>query len=252
LTNFGNENTLQAILHHLRRFQPNAARGYNVRFLSGDLPDMHARQQFRELLSGQLSDCDEERIIDEPICSVEGLVVATLFHNVLLSLLCNKPATSISFHDKSKSLMSAMGFSEYCLDINNLQAGTLMDKFCDLETNSDIIRSSIRAKAREFREALNEQYKIYFQRHAGPGRGQDCDRPISEFVASGWSEIGAPLLTRPGSLGARWSESVRLSPAVASSPLNQVVCSTQRATATPRPLLPLPGAQCFHRGHPGI
>jgi polysaccharide pyruvyl transferase WcaK-like protein len=147
------------------------ARGYDVRLLSGEISDMRARQEFRGLLREQLSMSDEERIIDEPICSVESLlsqivetdiVVATRFHNVLLSLLCNKPVISISFHQKCESLMSAMGLSEYCLDINDLRADTLIEKFCDLEINSGVIKPSIRATAREFREALDEQYKFIF------------------------------------------------------------------------------------------
>ena len=53
-----------------------------------------------------------------------------------------------------------------------MRAGTLMDKFCDLETNSDIITSSIRAKAREFREPLNEQYKFIFNDMLAPDAGK--------------------------------------------------------------------------------
>ena len=148
------------------------ARGYDIRLLSGDLPDTRARQEFRDILREQSLVCDEERIIDEPIYSVENLlsqimatdiVVATRFHNVLLSLLCNKPVISISFHHKCESLMSEMGLSEYCLDINDLRADSLIEKFCDLETNSDIIKPSIRAKAREFREVLDEQYGLIFK-----------------------------------------------------------------------------------------
>jgi len=47
-----------------------------------------------------------------------------------------------------------------------------MDKFCDLETNSDIITSSIRAKAGEFREPLNEQYKFIFNDMLAPDAGK--------------------------------------------------------------------------------
>ena len=123
------------------------------------------------LLKEQLSVCDEGHIINEPICSVEGLlsqiaatdvVVATRFHNVLLALLCDKPVISISFHHKCESLMSAMGLSEYCLDINDLTADRLIEEFRALQSNSDMIKPLIRAKAREFREALDEQYKFIF------------------------------------------------------------------------------------------
>jgi hypothetical protein len=58
--------------------------------------------------------------------------------------------------------MSAMGLSEYCLDINDLKADRLIEKFCQLEANSDIVKPLIRAKARDFREALDEQYKFIF------------------------------------------------------------------------------------------
>ena len=58
--------------------------------------------------------------------------------------------------------MSEMGLSEYCVDIDDLRADSLIEKFCDLETNSDIIKPSIRAKVNEYREALDEQYRLIF------------------------------------------------------------------------------------------
>ena len=147
------------------------AREYDVRLLIGDVADMHARQAFRDLLREGLSACDEDHIIDEPIFSVEDLlsqiaatdiVVATRFHNVLLALLCNKPVISISFHHKCESLMRAMGLSEYCLDINDLKADRLIEKFCELEKNADNVKHLIREKVRGFREALDEQYNCIF------------------------------------------------------------------------------------------
>jgi polysaccharide pyruvyl transferase WcaK-like protein len=147
------------------------AREYDVRLLIGDLGDMHSMQEFRGLLRKRLSVCDEGHIIDEPINSVEDLlsqiasteiVVATRFHNVLLALLCNKPVISISFHHKCESLMSVMGLSDYCLDINDLKADRLIEKFSDLEMNAKKIKPLIKEKVAEFREALDEQYKLIF------------------------------------------------------------------------------------------
>jgi polysaccharide pyruvyl transferase WcaK-like protein len=167
-----NDTTYQAYLKTLVGFVKwLLAHEFDVRLLSGDLPDIRARQEFMVLLREQLSVCDEGHVIDEPICSVESLlsqivatnfVVATRFHNVLLALLCDKPVISISFHNKCESLMSAMGLSEYCLDINDLKTDRLIEKFCQLEANSDIIKPSIKATARDFREALDEQYKFIF------------------------------------------------------------------------------------------
>jgi polysaccharide pyruvyl transferase WcaK-like protein len=144
---------------------------YDVRLLIGDVMDMRVTQEFRCLLGERLSVYDEARIIDEPVFSVDGLlaqiaatdiVVATRFHNALLALLCDKPVISISFHHKCESLMSAMGLSTYCLDINDLKAERLIEKFCDLEANISTLKPLIRGRVREFREALHEQYKFIF------------------------------------------------------------------------------------------
>jgi polysaccharide pyruvyl transferase WcaK-like protein len=146
---------------------------YDVRLLIGDLCDTHAREEFRGLLRKRISANYQERLVDQPIDSVENLlsqivetdfVVATRFHNVLLSLLCYKPVISISFHHKCESLMRGMGLSEYCLNINNLTSDQLVRLFRDLERNNDTIKPSIRAKTAEFRKALDEQYELVFRK----------------------------------------------------------------------------------------
>jgi hypothetical protein len=58
--------------------------------------------------------------------------------------------------------MSAMGLSGYCLDINDLAADSLIEKFCDVEANLSKLKPLIREKVAEFRKALDEQYKVIF------------------------------------------------------------------------------------------
>ena len=114
----------------------------------------------------------EERVIDEPARSVEQLlpqiaatdmVVATRFHNVLLALIFNKPVISISFHHKCASLMEEMGLSEYCQDINHMNADRLIEQFQDVERNADKLKSVIRQRVEQSRKALDEQYKLIFK-----------------------------------------------------------------------------------------
>ena len=147
------------------------ARENDVRLLIGDFADVHTKQELKCLLRKRPAVYGEAHIIDEPILSVDDLlsqiaatdiVVATRFHNVLLALLCEKPVISISFHHKCSSLMSAMGLSSYCLDINDLNTDSLIGKLCDIELNVDSIRTSIRQKVGEFREVLDEQYRLIF------------------------------------------------------------------------------------------
>jgi polysaccharide pyruvyl transferase WcaK-like protein len=141
---------------------------YDIRLLSGDLMDSRARQDFKDFLRQQLPQLDFKRVVDEPVNSVEealsqiaktDFVVATRFHSVLFAILCNKPVVSISFHHKCESLMLAMGLDDYCLNINKLNASELIEVFCNLERNSDILKEMIRVKAEEFREALDDQYQ---------------------------------------------------------------------------------------------
>ena len=148
------------------------ARDYEIRLLIGDRSDAPVIQEFRALLKQRSVTYEEGRIVDEPVASVEDLlkqiaatdfVVATRFHNVLLSLLLNKPSIAISFHHKCSSLMSQMGLSEYCQDINRLNADKLIEQFCDLEKNADRLRPLIKDKAEEFRRALDEQYNRIFK-----------------------------------------------------------------------------------------
>jgi polysaccharide pyruvyl transferase WcaK-like protein len=149
---------------------------YDVRLLIGDVSDGPVMQEFRDLLKRGFLIDDEERIADDPARSVEHLVsqlaavdvaVATRFHNVVLALLLNKPVISISFHHKCASLMSAMGLSKYCQDINELKAARLIEQFRDLEKNAEKLKPLIKQKTEEFRKALDEQYNLIFEEFLG-------------------------------------------------------------------------------------
>ena len=147
------------------------AREYDIRLLIGGVCDQPVRQELKCRLKKSLTVHDADRIIEEPDVSVDeflsGLagtefVVATRFHNVLLALLCNKPVIAISFHPKCSSLMHAMGLSEYCLDINHLDADKLIGKVRALEQNTGDLRPLIRSRVDQFRAALEEQFETMF------------------------------------------------------------------------------------------
>jgi polysaccharide pyruvyl transferase WcaK-like protein len=148
------------------------ANNYDIRLLIGDACDTPVVKKFKSLLNGRFGNHDEQRIIDGPVLSVAHLmsqlaetevVVGTRFHNVLLALLLDKPVIAISFHHKCDSLMSDMGLSEYCHDINHMNAGRLIEQFQDLERDADKLRPMTRQKVEESRKALDEQYNLIFK-----------------------------------------------------------------------------------------
>ena len=143
--------------------------GYDIRLLIGDFADRGETRDFKSLLLSDSASYGEERVIDEPVESVAELlsqleatelVVATRFHNILMSLLLNKPTLAISFHHKCSSLMDQMGLADYCLDINHLRADDLISRFRLLEANTEQLRTVIAEKVRECRDELDEQYAV--------------------------------------------------------------------------------------------
>jgi len=147
-------------------------RDYDVRLLIGELSDRRVITEFKALLKDRLGNYGEDRIIDDPVLSVEDLlvqlaetdaVVATRFHNALLGLALNKPVISISFHQKCTSLMQDMGLQEYCLDIKQLNASKLIEQFCQLEKNAETLKLMIKEKVSECRRSLDEQYSLIFK-----------------------------------------------------------------------------------------
>lgn len=144
--------------------------GYEIRLLLGD-GDTGAIDDFRSVLEVRLDGSYEGRLIEQPFGSVQDVlnavaatdvVVATRFHNVLLSLVLNKPVIAISFHHKCSSLMQQMKLSEYCHEIHEMDAARLIEQFQLLEQNQDAIRSMIADGVSHARVALDEQYNRLF------------------------------------------------------------------------------------------
>jgi polysaccharide pyruvyl transferase WcaK-like protein len=147
-------------------------RGYDVRVLIGDFTyDREVLKEFRALLMDRIPADAAGRVIDSPAHSVEELiaqlagtdmVVATRFHNVVLSLILGKPVISVSFHHKCASLMKRMGLSAYTQDMSDLDVDRLIEQFRELEKNAEALRASVRRRSEESRTQLDEQYRVIF------------------------------------------------------------------------------------------
>jgi hypothetical protein len=57
-----------------------------------------------------------------------------------------------------------MGLLEYCLDIDASKPDELIEKARDIDGNAEKLRSSIRERAEQYREALDEGYEYIFVR----------------------------------------------------------------------------------------
>ena len=142
----------------------------DIRLLLGDW-DTSVIDEFRSAVEAQLGRYPEERIIEPPSTSVQDIlaeiaasdvVVATRFHNVLFSMLLNKPVMAISFHHKCSSLMRQMALSEYCHDINQMDADELIGQFEKLERSEEAVKRTIARGTAEARAAVDQQYDLLF------------------------------------------------------------------------------------------
>ena len=158
---------------------------YDVKLVLGD-SDTLVVEEFRTLLRERLGPYDNSRVTYTPVETFQGLlshlnetdiVVATRFHNVLFSILLNKPVIAISFHHKCASLMSEMGLSKYCHDINEMNADTLIEQFQQLVRNAEEVKRTIAQRVNESRDALEQQYDLLFERTEDASRSLHT-RPI--------------------------------------------------------------------------
>jgi polysaccharide pyruvyl transferase WcaK-like protein len=144
--------------------------GYDIRLLLGDA-DAIVIDEFKSALEARVGGYDQERVIEQSIGSVQDVlaeldatdfVVATRFHNVLLALLLGKPVIAISFHHKCSSLMNEMRLSEYCHEIDRMDAGRLIEQFQELERNREAVKRTISSGVDAARAALEDQYDLIF------------------------------------------------------------------------------------------
>jgi polysaccharide pyruvyl transferase WcaK-like protein len=146
---------------------------YTVRLLIGDtLYDNKVKQDLIEVLPGRVLKKANGNIINEAISSVQDvlsqlastdIVVSGRFHNVLLALMLNKPALSLSYHDKFASLLAGVGLAEYCHDIDTLDIDTLSAQIVQLEETGGNLAPQLKQRVEEYRNALDEQYACIFK-----------------------------------------------------------------------------------------
>lgn len=149
-----------------------------VRILIGDMTcDNSVRRDLKECLERRGIAYDNQRIIDEPIHSLSDLlnqlsktemVVASRFHNVLLSLMQNRPAISISYNIKNDAIMREYGLRGYCQKIESLDVSRLIEQFRELMESASEHVPRLKEKTEEFRSASDAQCEKIFARLRQP------------------------------------------------------------------------------------
>jgi polysaccharide pyruvyl transferase WcaK-like protein len=92
--------------------------------------------------------------------------VSPRFHNLVLGLMLGKPVLSISYHEKSTSLLRAAGLGKYVHPIDAVDVSTLAEQCRALLADRENAASRASAYAKACRTRLEEQYDLVFEHRA--------------------------------------------------------------------------------------
>jgi len=145
---------------------------YQVRILQGDAKhDSGTRAELRQRLEARGIHYDHDGIIDEGCATVQDLirqiaqsdlVVSPRFHNLLLGLMMNIPAISISYDPKNDCLLEGVGLGEFRQSLPELDVQRLIEQFTHAVARGQELKPLIAKRAQQYRDALEMQYELIF------------------------------------------------------------------------------------------
>jgi polysaccharide pyruvyl transferase WcaK-like protein len=163
----------EGYLNRLASFTARLLRqGHTIVFIVGDIvSDRMAVKDLRAILAKDGVFWKEEQIVETNIFTVQelldeiartGLVVASRFHGVLLSLLMKRPVLAISYHPKVETLMQDMGQAEHFVSIDTFTPELLWERLQDLQAQSEEVKAHLANCNKEFQKLLNDQFEFLF------------------------------------------------------------------------------------------
>jgi polysaccharide pyruvyl transferase WcaK-like protein len=143
--------------------------GYSIVLFSTDGPDRKVvsdivdslKKDYELDITEKVSQPRTETLekLFEQLCKV-NYVIASRLHGILLSNLCGLPVLAISYDRKVDTYMADVGLPDYCLNIHNIETGSLLKSFELLTINSDLIRSRIMDTNTNYTSDLKQQYDL--------------------------------------------------------------------------------------------
>ncbi len=142
-------------------------KGCSIRIISGDAIDQRPVQEVIEYVAKEKPG-QKQKLIVEPILDVAQLfeqiaqtdiVIASRFHNVLCSLMLERPVISLGYHEKNVNLMTEMGLADYCQHIESFTFEKVTEQFERYASELEEAVHCIHQKNEQYRQSLDEQYR---------------------------------------------------------------------------------------------
>jgi polysaccharide pyruvyl transferase WcaK-like protein len=140
--------------------------GYGVRVLIGEDSDCTAVDAFRQALAPRRS-IEADRLSIEPAASLHDLmlqidgtdvVIATRYHNVVASLLMERPIVSIGYSKKNQELLESFGLGRYCHMADEFDVEAVMADLGHIIKNWGALQPRVRCENARRRRLVDEQF----------------------------------------------------------------------------------------------
>jgi polysaccharide pyruvyl transferase WcaK-like protein len=95
------------------------------------------------------------------------IVIASRFHNIILSMLLGRPAIALSYHFKFAALMEEFSMERYCIELPDFNLEWLTQRFVELSFELGARARAIADAAAGLRPALEQQYRKAFLTSGG-------------------------------------------------------------------------------------
>lgn len=153
--------------------------GCGVKLLGGDARyDPQVLVDFKERLAARRTSGAGGELSEARLDTVEGLiaemsavdaVVATRFHNLVLSLLLKRPTVSIAYHEKNDMLMGSFGLADFSVNVDELKEAELDKLVARVMQAWEDYELVVEQRLRECRQQLENQYWMLFGQLGGGG-----------------------------------------------------------------------------------
>ncbi len=155
-------------LSHFVRWLMN--RGHNIRLLIGEITDRTAIRDLLSSVDGPAERFPSERMtvdyadsLDELMHQMKELdiVLATRFHNIVCALKMGIPTISIGYAPKHDALLSEMGLSGFCQNIETLDVDRLTKQFDQLVAGHKHYSMAIAQSCHQHEILLRHQEELF-------------------------------------------------------------------------------------------
>jgi len=156
------------------------ARGYRLSLFSSDIWfDLRVIADLRATIAERCSASERDRIEDGRVTTIDEFLarlsrvdcyVTCRFHGVVLAHLLDVSTLAISPHPKVSTLMAECGLSDYCVDIEQCDAGDLMCRLDRVITNQSEIKLRRAHQVTSYGQALTTQFDELFSTRCDSAR----------------------------------------------------------------------------------